>query len=127
MSRSSRSVYIVSELRYSADDETQTLFYTSMAARIWSSICKHRFDNMYGEEFARLDRGTRRRVELKDYSPFYMKVVSALVLGHNKAVAKKLDDIYVDDTAYTMHWRSFIGSMYDSWRDSRLMSICLLM
>ena len=118
---------IVAELRCSAEDETQTAYYTSMAARIWSSICKHRFDNLYGEEFARLDRHTRRRVELEVYDPLYMKVASTLVLGYNKAVTKKLDDIYVDDTTYTMHWRKFIGGMYDSWRDSRFSSTCLLM
>lgn len=127
MSRLLLLALIIRELNRPADEETHNPYYICMAARIWTSICKHRFDNMYGEDYARLDRYSRRREELVEYDPFYMKVASTLVFGHNKGITKKLDDLYVDETTYTMHWRQFITGMYDSWRDSRLMSICLLM
>ena len=98
-----------------------------MAARLWTSISKHRFDNMYGEEFARLDRHTRRRDEIVDREPLYMKAASTLVFDYSKRITKKLDDLYVDETTYTMHWRKFIQDMYDTWRDLRFVSTCFLM
>ncbi|GJE86139.1 hypothetical protein PsYK624_022190 [Phanerochaete sordida] len=108
------------------EQETRSPYFTCMAARLWTSISKHRFDNMYGEEFARLDRRTRRREPNSEGEPCYMRLASTLLLDHNRAITAKIDDLYIDETTYTMHWRNFLETMNGSWRNHRLESTVLL-
>lgn len=88
---------------------------------------KHRFDNLYGEDAARPDRGTRIREKLVHIDNPLTKIASWMVFGVNKRITTEMDSVYVDDMVYTMHWRKFMRKTTDSWRDSRLQSIALIM
>lgn len=107
-------------------------------ARIWSSlgtsrgrpgqyldliicVAKHRFDNLHGEQCARLDRDHRVREQLVEANTFLTRVASSLVFGFNKPISSEINGLYVDGIVYTMHWRDFMRRMNESWRDSRLM------
>lgn len=75
---------------------------------------------MYGEQCARLDRDQRVREKLSNCDSYLIRIASALLFGMNKPITTEIDGLYVDNMVYTMHWRSFMRKMIDSWRDCRL-------
>ncbi|KIP11931.1 hypothetical protein PHLGIDRAFT_113994 [Phlebiopsis gigantea 11061_1 CR5-6] len=108
------------------DVEAESPYHTCVVARIWSTIAKHRYDNLYGETCARLDRGQRVREPLVNFNNIFLQIISAPVFGANKLIAKSMDSLYVDGMVYTMHWRGFMSKLLTSWRDSRLLAIGLM-
>lgn len=84
------------------------------------SVAKNRFDNLFGEACARLDRGQYVREAFVEQEPLYIKLASALMFNAHKSIKTDLNALYADDVLYTMHWRKFMTKMIDYWRDTRL-------
>lgn len=87
---------------------------------------KHRFDTLYGEQCARLDRDQRVRGKLTHANSCPLRVASAVLFGMNKPITKEIDSLYVDNMVYTMHWHRFMRKMLGSWRDARL-TVCAIL
>jgi hypothetical protein len=84
------------------------------------SIAKNRFDNIFGEACARLDRGQYIRETFVEKEPIYIKLASVLVFNAHKPIKTNLNTLYADDVLYTMHWQTFMTKMINYWRDIRL-------
>ena len=83
-------------------------------------IGKNRFDNFYGEDCARLDRGQHVREPFVECKPCYFEIASMIIFHANKSITDDFNAMYGDDMLYLMHWSSFMRKMNESWRDSRL-------
>jgi len=107
--------------------EETTTYMTCLTARIWAMIARHRYDNFYGEQHARLcrDQSVLEMPEVGTTSA--MRLGSALLFNFPKALRKELELLYVDKIVYAIHWRGFVRSMTAGWRDDVMMCLGLLL
>jgi hypothetical protein len=99
---------------------------TWAVARLSSVMARHRFDNLHGEEHARLDRSQTRLGRASSTRGIVGRAAAALVLGLACPLVHELDALLVDDVLCTVHWRQFIGTRHAEWRDAALGAALLL-
>lgn len=83
-------------------------------------IARHRYDNCYGEEHARLERDHYIFGQHTITPSIGITIVWTLLLGMPARINKELDALFVDDTVYGIHWRKYARVMTKSWKESRL-------
>jgi hypothetical protein len=100
--------------------------WTWIVARISSSISRHRFDHMHGEEYARLSRDQSRLGRTPSKGGFLARILSVLVFGASLPIVTELEQLMVDDLICTIHWRQFVSARLAEWHDSGLAATFLL-
>ncbi|KAI0959824.1 hypothetical protein AcW1_004538 [Taiwanofungus camphoratus] len=103
-----------------------TTYMTCVIARIWVTISRHRFDNYYGEDSARLGRDQRRLELPLVESSIIVTFCSSLLFGFPKAVKAEMELLFIHNLLYTMHWRKFASAAISNWQESSLLSAGLL-
>ncbi|KAJ3551678.1 hypothetical protein NM688_g4569 [Phlebia brevispora] len=131
-SRTSTFPYTVAQcekfikLLHQSLNDTNDMYVTSMTARLWSTISHHRYDNYFGEYYARLERDHYVLGEPQRPREIGMNFVSAIFFGVPLKINEELEALFVDNTVYGMHWQNFMGNMIESWKESRLLAVSLV-
>ncbi|KAH9950360.1 hypothetical protein B0H21DRAFT_723117 [Amylocystis lapponica] len=106
---------------------TNSTYMTWATARVWTSVAQHRFQNYYGEDYARLDRGQRRLEQVPVRTSWAMNLCSFLSLGTPKTLENELDTLFLDGLVFINHWNKFVASLRQNWRETSLVSLGLLL
>ncbi|KAI0076092.1 hypothetical protein K474DRAFT_1598760 [Panus rudis PR-1116 ss-1] len=80
----------------------------------------HRFQNYYGEEYARLGRDQRRLNKTSWDRTLPMQVCSILLFRFPEQLAGELDNLFVDNLVYSIHWETFATKMLREWQNQLL-------
>ncbi|EMD34996.1 hypothetical protein CERSUDRAFT_107036 [Gelatoporia subvermispora B] len=97
-----------------------TTYMTCLVARIWVMISRHRYDHFYGEQCARLCRD-QHVFDWPDVKlPIAVRIYSAVLFNFPKTMAKRFEDLYIDQILYKIHWDRFMRSMKQNWHENVL-------
>ncbi|EMD31924.1 hypothetical protein CERSUDRAFT_119253 [Gelatoporia subvermispora B] len=103
-----------------------TIHMNCLVARIWVMIARHRYDHFYGEKCARLCRD-QRVFDWTEVKPSFAKrLCSSILFDFPEIIRNRLEDLYVDQIVYKIHWDNFINSTKRGWRENALMCTGLL-
>jgi len=99
---------------------------TCVIARAWATVARHRFDHFYGHEYARITR-EQRRLELPERSSsIWIKFYSIILFHFPANLEAEFEALPTDNLVYAIHWRKFVTSLTNEWRDISVMSAALL-
>ncbi|CAL1695755.1 unnamed protein product [Somion occarium] len=109
-----------------SDEACENSYMTSVIARIWTTVCLHRFQNYYGEDYARLCRD-QRCLEASSIQPtFLMRACFIGLFNMPNSFKADLDGLFIDNLLHIIHWRTFSNMLRTSWKTSCIESVSLI-
>jgi len=80
-------------------------------------MARHKIDTFYGEQYARISREQRRLGNHERKTNMIICALDAVLFRVPGCLNDQLSDLHVDGIVYTLHWRRFIASRLNEWRD----------
>ncbi|KAH9898370.1 hypothetical protein C8Q73DRAFT_788557 [Cubamyces lactineus] len=95
------------------------------AARLWATIARHRYNTFHGEDYARISRDQRRYDKPAPQRTGAMEIGTVLLFNMPVRRAEELNQLFIDDIAFGMHWRDFAAASLKEWHDASLLAMGL--
>jgi len=90
-------------------------YSTSLIARLWGVVYRHRFSTHYGQEHARLSRDQSVLDAPEIHRSRMFCGASCLLFKIPNAYLRTLDALHVDNLVYVDQWRSAIVACREEW------------
>ncbi|KAI0655108.1 hypothetical protein C8Q70DRAFT_924357 [Cubamyces menziesii] len=91
------------------------------AARLWATIARHRYNTFHGEDYARISRDQKRYDKPTPQRTGAMEIGTVLLFNMPVRRAEELDQLFIDDIAFGMHWREFAAAILKEWHDTSML------
>lgn len=97
-----------------------------VVARLWRSICHHRFQSHHGQKVARLSRD-QAILHPAGPSPRISGVFSFLTFNASTRFHTQLADNFVDELVYTSVWQPFVRRTESEWKWASIEAFAILL
>ncbi|KAI0639431.1 hypothetical protein C8Q77DRAFT_1213996 [Trametes polyzona] len=102
-----------------SDDSAESNEYTNwIIARLWVTVSRHRYHTFYGEDFAKISLDQQRYDKAAPKRSAIDGALSVLFFYMPRKREQELKLLFVDEIAFSKHWRSFISTVLDDGRES---------
>ncbi|KZT06031.1 uncharacterized protein LAESUDRAFT_759574 [Laetiporus sulphureus 93-53] len=118
----------ISLLQLIEGSDTKSTYTTCIIARVWVTIARSRYQNFYGQDYARLGC-LQRRLDppgIISTHEWLVKLCSSLLFGIPRTIVVHLEFQYVDNLARRSHWQKFIESIKPEWIQVSALAVAVL-